>query len=211
MVEPTLRTSPPRPSRRTGRDRGCRGRDLAAARFGAGAGEHGRVADDDDGVLDEHRVGVGIGRLDLDGGETLGLEGCDVVLPLGIGQFRVDGGARQVRQLALGEVRGGQSHEGDPARPGGCPRGLGDEAAVEDAAGGHGRHDGEDDEVEVVAQQRVEDRRPHRGDQGVAGLNEGDDGADEGGQHGEHQRDGQRDEPALVEAEDRGWRGGRSG
>ena len=66
------------------------GLDLGPARLGAGARDHGEVAEHHDGVLDEHRVGELGRRVDLERLPALGDERGAVVVPLLVGERLVD-------------------------------------------------------------------------------------------------------------------------
>ena len=102
-VESTFSTSPPssvpgssmRETVRPGIARTVRSTavDLGPARLGAGARDHREVAEEHDGVLDEHRVGE-LGRgVDLERLPALGHERGAVVVPLLVGERLVDGHA----------------------------------------------------------------------------------------------------------------------
>ena len=91
---------------------------LAAALGGAGSGEDGEVTVHHDGVLDEDRVGVVVGGLDLDDPPPRPLEGVDVRLPLLPGEVQVDGRAGDVGQQPLGQARAGSADERDGRRHG---------------------------------------------------------------------------------------------
>ena len=94
---------------------------FAAALGGARAGEDGEVPVHDDGVLDEDRVGMVVGRFDLDDPPPGRVEGVGVRLPLLAGEVHVDGRAREVGQQPLGQARAGSADERD-RRPHGIRR-----------------------------------------------------------------------------------------
>ncbi len=91
---------------------------LAAALGGAGAGDDGEVAVHDDRVLDEHRVGVVVGGLDLDHVPPVVAQGIGVGLPLLAGEVEVDRAAVDVGDQALGQARAGAADERDWRRHG---------------------------------------------------------------------------------------------
>ena len=78
--------------------------DLAAPRIRTRAGEHRDVAEHDDGVFDEHPVGVVIGRIDRDDLPAALPEDVDVGLPLTKREVGVGGDALDVGDLAIGEA-----------------------------------------------------------------------------------------------------------
>jgi hypothetical protein len=51
------------------------------------AAEDRKISEDDDGVLDEHAVGLFIGRIDLNDLPSAGAEDVDVRLPLTLGEI----------------------------------------------------------------------------------------------------------------------------
>ncbi len=110
---PTLSTSPPSSVPGSSSSHTSRPRASTAGRTASvsprrdsrtGTRDHGEVVEDDHGVLDEHRVGVVIGRRDLDRREAVRLERGDVADPLRPCELGVDRHAVEVRPPTLGET-----------------------------------------------------------------------------------------------------------